>query len=33
MAKALINRKTGDKVALKQNQENIVFEIMSIFYV
>lgn len=33
MAKALINRKTGEIVTLKQNQEDIVFEITSICFV
>lgn len=32
IARALINKKTGDKVVLKQAQKDIVFEIINIFY-
>ncbi len=32
LARALINKKTGDKITLKQNREDIVFEIMGITY-
>jgi len=32
LAKALINRKVGDKITLKQDRENIVYEIMDIAY-
>ena len=32
LAKALINKKVGDKVILKQDKEDIVFEIMDISY-
>jgi transcription elongation factor GreB len=33
MAKALINKKTGDRVFLKRPAEDIVFEIMNITYI
>ena len=32
LAKALINKKTGEKITLKRDREDIVFEIMEIFY-
>jgi transcription elongation factor GreB len=32
LAKALINRKVGDKITLKRDREDIVFEIMDIAY-
>lgn len=32
LAKVLINKKVGDKITLKQNREDIVFEIMEIVY-
>ena len=32
LARALINKKTGDKITLKQNREDIIFEIMEIAY-
>jgi transcription elongation factor GreB len=32
LAKALINKKVGDKITFKQNREDIVFEIMDISY-
>ena len=32
LAKALINKKAGDKVTLKRDREDIVFEIMDIAY-
>ncbi|MCE5345405.1 MAG: GreA/GreB family elongation factor [Bacteroidales bacterium] len=32
LAKALINKKVGDKITLKRNREDIVFEIMDISY-
>ena len=32
LAKALINKKVGDKVILKRDREDIVFEIMDILY-
>jgi len=32
LARALINKKNGDKITLKQNREDIVFEIMDISY-
>jgi len=32
LARALINKKTGDKITLKQNRDDIVFEIMDIAY-
>jgi len=32
LAKALINKKTGEKITLMQNREDIVFEIMDITY-
>jgi transcription elongation factor GreB len=32
LAKALINRKIGDKIILKRDREEIVYEIMSIAY-
>ncbi len=31
-AKALINKKTGDRITLKQNREDIVFEVKGITY-
>ena len=32
LARALINKKKGDKITLKQNREDIIFEIMEIAY-
>jgi len=32
LAKALINKKVGDKVTLKRDREDIVYEIMGITY-
>ena len=32
LAKALINKKVGDKVVLKRGQENLVFEILDIAF-
>ncbi len=32
LAKALLNRKVGDKITLKRDREDIVFEIMDIAY-
>jgi transcription elongation factor GreB len=32
LAKALINKKVGDRITLKRDREDIVFEIMSITY-
>jgi transcription elongation factor GreB len=32
LAKALINKKTGDKVVLKRDKEDIVFEVMGLDY-
>jgi len=32
LAKALINKKVGDKITLKRDRENMVFEIMDITY-
>ena len=32
LAKALINKKAGDKITLKRDREDIVFEIMDIAY-
>lgn len=32
LAKVLINKKTGDRVTLKRNREDIVFEILEIIY-
>lgn len=32
LAKALINKRAGERVSLKRDREEIVFEIMSIFY-
>jgi transcription elongation factor GreB len=32
LAKALINRKVGDKITLKRDREDIVYEIMDIAY-
>jgi transcription elongation factor GreB len=32
LAKALINKKVGDKVTLKRDRENVVFEIMDVAY-
>ena len=32
LAKAMINKKTGDRVTIKRDRENIVYEIIRIFY-
>jgi len=32
LAKAMINKKVGDKVLLKRDRENVVFEIIDITY-
>jgi transcription elongation factor GreB len=32
LAKALINKKAGDKITLRQNREDVVFEILKIAY-
>ena len=32
LAKALINKKVGDKITLKRDREDIVYEIMDIAY-